>query len=83
MLRVSTHRLRAYENAGLIKTERLPTTSEKIQVGRRMYSEEDIQHLRNIKYFIDSGLSILAIKIILEKMTPEELLERLKSENQS
>lgn len=80
MMGVSTHTLRSYESAGLIETQRQPTNSKKIPAGRRMYSDKDVEHLKNIKHFIDSGLSILAVKLLLEKMTTEDLLERLKQE---
>lgn len=54
---IPTHSIRQYIDKGLI----LPYKTE---TKRHLFSEIDIQRLRNIKKYIDSGLNIAGIKML-------------------
>jgi MerR family transcriptional regulator/heat shock protein HspR len=53
------HSLRAYEKAGLIKPAR---TEGKL----RLYSDEDIERLRQIRALTRKGVNLAGVKVILE-----------------
>lgn len=65
MLGISPDRLRAYEDAGLIKPHRVEVTSKKQKGGRRLYSQNDIEWVSLLRQLIGNGISIPALVIII------------------
>ena len=73
--RVSVHRLRRYETAGLIASRRLSN-------GYRDYDEKTVRHVTFIAMSRDMGFSLLFIAEYLPKfqsgkLTPQEMIEAI------
>ncbi len=61
--------LRSYEDEGLLQPVRTPSNF-------RLYSEEDVQRVRCIRYLTRRrGVNLAGVKIILQLRSMEELLE--------
>lgn len=78
---LSTHRLRAYDKAGLITPHRSEPKGNKIKDGRRFYSNNDIERLQDIKFLIDNGFSVLALKATLQEVDAKILVKNVKNQN--
>jgi MerR family transcriptional regulator/heat shock protein HspR len=66
--------LRIYEAEGLLQPVRTPTNI-------RLYSEEDVQRVRCIRYLTRRrGVNLAGVKIILQLRSMEELLDGLLDE---
>jgi DNA-binding transcriptional MerR regulator len=73
--KVSVHRLRRYETAGLIKSQRLPN-------GYRDYGEKTVKHVVFIAMSREMGFSLSFIgeylpKFQSGKLTPQEMIEAI------
>jgi len=65
ILGISADRLRTYEKAGLVKPHRIEKKSEKQKGEKRLYSQNDIEWVAKLRELIKSGISIPALKIII------------------
>ena len=71
---VHPHTLRIYEEEGLLQPVRTSTNI-------RLYSEEDVQRVRCIRYLTQRRrVNLAGVKIILQLRSMEELLEALVDE---
>jgi len=61
LLSITADRLRTYEEEGLIKPFRQPSEKK----GKRLFSQDDIEWLENIRKLMKLGISAPAIRIFL------------------
>lgn len=69
LIGITSDRLRTYEEEGLIKPFRTKNTKD----GKRLFSNNDIEWLTLIRDLIKLGVSIPAIRILLNATFPKDI----------
>ena len=69
LIGITSDRLRTYEEEGLIKPYRTKNTKD----GKRLFSSNDIEWLTMIRDLIKLGVSIPAIRVLLNVTFPKDI----------